>query len=193
MNRRGKRLALGVMAVGLAVVLVLAIAHWDTVRDHVEAWTFQLTRKTKTIEPGRGSGTRLEGEPGISCGMDGLSADPRVASSKEFLEFLATSANTPVVVAPGSRQSVIVWGIAEGSPRGSLHATADGPAQLLGILHEQAWRVLEQRFPRHAYVVIREDVVMHEDVPPWQGILLVPFSEERKPVETRLERALTSP
>ena len=51
MNRRGKRLALGVMAVGVAVVLVLAVAHWSTIRDHVEAWQFQLTTQTETIGP----------------------------------------------------------------------------------------------------------------------------------------------
>ena len=64
MNRRGKRLTLGVMAVGLAVVLVLAIAHWSTVRDHVEAWWFQLTKKTATIEPLPG----LQGMPLLFVG-----------------------------------------------------------------------------------------------------------------------------
>ena len=38
MNRRGKRLTLGVMVVGVAVVVGLAIAHWGAIRDHVEGW-----------------------------------------------------------------------------------------------------------------------------------------------------------
>ena len=52
MNRRGKRLTLGVMVVGIGVVLVLGIVHWDTIHDHGEAWHLQLTRETETFEPG---------------------------------------------------------------------------------------------------------------------------------------------
>ena len=83
MNRRGKRLALGVMAMGLAAVIVLAVANWGTVRDHVEAWRFQLTRETVTMDPGdvivrgheRRGGRLLELLGGILEGLDVQTGD----------------------------------------------------------------------------------------------------------------------
>jgi len=49
MNRR--RITIAAVALVAAVVAVLAVACWGTVRDHVQAWHFQLTRETKTIAP----------------------------------------------------------------------------------------------------------------------------------------------
>jgi hypothetical protein len=70
MKRRGKRLAFTVAATGGAVLLVLVVANWRTVRDHAEAWWFQLTRETETIEPGSVT-ARLEiefhGSEAYSC------------------------------------------------------------------------------------------------------------------------------
>ena len=51
MNRRGKRIAFTVAATGLAVVLVVGILYRHAIRDHLQAWHFQLTRETTTIEP----------------------------------------------------------------------------------------------------------------------------------------------
>jgi hypothetical protein len=107
MNRRGKRLTLGVMAVGLAVVIVLVIAHWGTVRDHVEAWHFQLTRETESMDPA------------------------------------PWDSGPPLVFAPAETVS---WP--------ALPAKAWHTADLAVTLGASGLRVLEQRFPRRAYVVI---------------------------------------
>jgi len=51
MKPRARRITIGAAAVAVVLVAVLAVAYWATVRDHVEAWHFQLTRKAKTITP----------------------------------------------------------------------------------------------------------------------------------------------
>ena len=51
MNRRGKRIAFTVAATGAVVLIVLVILYRDAVRDHVEAWQFQRSTETMTIEP----------------------------------------------------------------------------------------------------------------------------------------------
>jgi hypothetical protein len=52
---RGKRIAFTVAATGLAVVLVVGILCRRAVLDHIEAWHFQLTGESVTIEPGQSS------------------------------------------------------------------------------------------------------------------------------------------
>jgi hypothetical protein len=51
MKRRGWRVALTVATLGLVLVACLVAFNWTTVRDHAEAWWFQATRETRTIEP----------------------------------------------------------------------------------------------------------------------------------------------
>ena len=143
MNRRGKRLTPGGMAVGLVVVLVVAIANWGTVRDHVEAWYFQLTRETRTIEPN-------PEEP------------PLVSGWRNWFEPIANHLDIPIII------EAAVWeetaGVAEDAEveegpmsdakRALLEAKTTTAAQTrLQTLRERGFRILEQRFPCRAYVV----------------------------------------
>jgi hypothetical protein len=51
MKRRGWRVALTVATIEFVLVACLVAFNWDTVRDHAEAWWFQLATETRTIEP----------------------------------------------------------------------------------------------------------------------------------------------
>jgi hypothetical protein len=133
MNRRGKRLTVGVMVVGLAVVLVLAIAHWGTVRDHVEAWHFQLTRETRTIEP----------DPLEPTLVFKSNVDLTYPIELHLFRHVATFSQRPVIWAPEQNVNLV---------SGGLSYTGD----ITKLLEAHGWRVLEQRFPRKAYVVIRD-------------------------------------
>ena len=106
-------------AAGTWLAAVLVVVHRDTVRDHLEAWHFQLTRETETLEPG----------PLIRS--DRFVFDPR----EGFW--------SAVIFDPSSRDS----------RSDNLHSpyTAD---EVLHFFREGGWRVLEQRFPRRAYIVI---------------------------------------
>ena len=48
MKPRACRITVGAAALGAGVLAVLVVANWSAVRDHVEAWWFQLMRKTVT-------------------------------------------------------------------------------------------------------------------------------------------------
>jgi len=48
---RARGITIGAATLVALVVAVLVVANWGSVRDHVEAWHFQLTRKTISTEP----------------------------------------------------------------------------------------------------------------------------------------------
>jgi hypothetical protein len=52
MKKRARRIGIVAALTGIAVLAILVVTHWDTVRDHLEAWRFQLTRDTRTIRAG---------------------------------------------------------------------------------------------------------------------------------------------
>ena len=140
MNRRGKRLALAVAATGLGVLLVLVVYHWGPVRDHVEAWRFQSTRETLRIEPN----PIFKGRP-----VD-LGAEIRHSFEIEpvgILKLLANHSGSQVIYSRKRSEPGLV------APRdGDIGmATSDLATR---ILQANGWRVLEQFFPRRAYVVI---------------------------------------
>jgi hypothetical protein len=141
MNRRGKRIAFTVAATGLAVVLVLAIVHWGTVRDHVGAWRFQLTTETITMEP-RTEALALWASEREDPGKLGL-------EFWELCDMLAGYSNVPVVFASIEAKTIFLLG-----GRWTLAA-----ADSLQILKENRWRVLDQRLPQRAYVVIRDETL----------------------------------
>ena len=123
---RAVRATIGAAALAVVLVTVLAIANWVFVRDHVEAWHFQFTRDTKMIQP-------------LPEGM----TRERYRTQEDLLQFAADRLRCPVIVDPRELTSFHVgrWRVpAEGIPE-----TLDG----------EGWRVLEQRFPRRAYVLIR--------------------------------------
>ena len=140
MKRRGKRIAIGVMASGLAVLLVLAIAHWKTVRDHVEAWHFQLTRNTQTIMPDPRGSALLEQKSWRF-------------NLKSCLFVLATSSGFPVIVDAAVDTSSALQRAGVNPFTWALLAEDSARRGLL----ENGWHVLEQRFPRRAYLVIRDE------------------------------------
>ena len=146
MNRRGKRLTLGVMVVGIVVVLALAIAHWGTVRDHVEAWWFQLTCETETIDLSYGHKSLRE-----ETGLLQLLTD---TSGCAVIRERADSSTDRGVYADWS-----VW------------VRETRTEMCLRLLRENGYRVLEQRFPAKAYVVIRDQTAE----PVVIETLLVPF------------------
>jgi hypothetical protein len=166
MKRRGKRIAFTVAATGLAVLLVLVVAHWGTVRDHVEAWWFQLTRETETIEPGAVSVPTAEISGGIAPGLRG--APPAESFSiltrmelRELLGLLATHSGRPMTYDPADPPPEAWWLPHVGIVRkiAADYAPAFTRADPMGVLGDSGYRVLEQRFPRHAYVLIRDQGV----------------------------------
>ena len=141
-THRGKRLAIVLMASGLALLLGLAICYRDTVRDHVEAWHFQWTRETVTFSPNDKDG--IWG-PGLRFRKLSSSSNRRVIfESRELERHFISRVN---------RESL----------------TADG---MLDYLKDDGYCVIEQRFPRRAYVVIRDAESIPD--PPFFETLVIP-------------------
>ena len=129
MRPRARRVTIGAAALGAVLVAVLAIANWGTVRDHVQAWHFQLTRITKTIEPH----TRTTASQ---------------YSEENLLHVAANELRCPVIVDPKQLSPIHV----ELTPEALLIPGTGIPA----VLKKEGWRFLEQHFPRRAYVLIRD-------------------------------------
>jgi hypothetical protein len=149
--KRRARVTIGMAVLGAVVLIVLVVVHWGTVRDHVEAWRFQLTRTTETIEPDanlRGVEALIDystsGPPNGTSGVD---------SNGQWYEywpdaFLSAFANyhgCPVMFELGGPSD---WP--------SLESQSPVTAEMAGDFLRRIWacRIIEQRFPRKAYVVI---------------------------------------
>jgi hypothetical protein len=154
MNRRGRRLAFTMAATGGVVVLGVGILHWGAVRDHVEAWHFQLTRETETIEPEpamRGIPKVLEASPaGVSFyanALLSLEGHPWYQAS-DFVRILANHSGHYAIFATEENSTSQIL----------LGSKFDGVTANIArdILEANGWRIIEQRFPRRAYVVIRD-------------------------------------
>ena len=171
MKRRGKRIAFTVAAAGLAVVLVLGTIHRGAVRDHLEAWHFQLTRKTKTVTPGSAgrSFTSL-------CEKVGMG--PRsVVQDEVLLGVLAERSGRSVIWDPAGPTWAFVLGQGE-----ELRTAADATR----ILRAGAWRVLDQRFPRRAHIVLHDEpppgaagdpILVASEASPASRVLTLPTAE----------------
>jgi hypothetical protein len=136
--RRGKRIAFAAAIIGGEVVALLVVGHWATVLDHFEAWTFQLTRQTKMVQP-------LVTE---------RQSDIWLVQSRLPYLGLANFSGWPVIVDPGSLPD---YSHGEGE-----QVTTES---LLESLRNNGWRVIEQRFPRRAYVVIRAEAPEESEAP----------------------------
>jgi hypothetical protein len=159
MKRRARRttIEVAILAVlAVAPVAVLAFAHWDTVRDHVEAWHFQLTRETKTADPKLDRGPERLYRGGY-YGLEGLKAlpiderEPFYEAPTPWLCSLAEWSDNPVIynrAEVSSRKYYIVVSTTDEKTR--------RPSGILRIVRGNGWRVLKQRFPQRAYVVIRD-------------------------------------
>jgi hypothetical protein len=127
------------MATGLAVLVVLGIVHWEAVRDHVEAWHFQLKNQTVVIEP----------DPA----RRGLNVEYQYFHRLDCFFILARYRGLPVIL---DSRSISIFAGDRGKllVEGSVMA-ADSASELAGI----GWRMIDQRFPRRAIVVIRDKTV----------------------------------
>ena len=152
MKPRARRVALAAAVLGAVVVGVLVVTHWDTVRDHIEAWRFQLTRETETITP--------RSVPPWSRQFP-WSSHPDL-DARDIMYLLADCSSLPIVVDPVQVNTIFV------------NHSAD-LAIVLRELRGSGFRVLEQRFPRRAYVVIRDTAIVPAE--PTGEIFLVPFGD----------------
>jgi hypothetical protein len=147
MNRRARRATIGAAALGAALVAILVVVYRDCIRDHVGAWHFQLTRKTEMIQP------PLEG------GLHGESTDGPL-----LIRIAAEELHCPIIFDPADMPQI------EKVRADLLH----GEGRMLGLLEKSGWRVLEQRFPRRAYICMRShppgDERLNTDGLLWDGV-----------------------
>jgi len=137
MKPRARRVVLGAALLVSALVAALAVANWGTVRDHVEAWHFQLTRETETYEP-------FWLKP----------AHPKYAEELVFgpascFQVLSTLSNHRVII-DSINNKVGAELCTLKMRRGAMHASS----RILSSLRDNGWHVVEQRVPWKAYVVI---------------------------------------
>jgi hypothetical protein len=127
MKRRGWRVALTVATLGLALVAGLVALNWEAVRNQVEAWRFVVTRETEEILP-----------------------DPMFINTSDLgpvpaFTLLSSCTGRPVVCdrTKDNRPfySSTQWDKADKD-------------FILNALKNHGFRVIEQRFPRLAYLVV---------------------------------------
>jgi hypothetical protein len=132
MKRRARRAVVISIATAATLASILVFAYWDSVRDHVEAWHFQLTRKTATIDP-------------FSVKPSRVNEDGVFVFECPGLEVLAANAMRSIIVDPAEARDV---------PLRVVHRRL-GEDEVVRVLREEGYRVLEQRLPQRAYVAIR--------------------------------------
>jgi hypothetical protein len=165
---RRATLALGFL--GLVFAAVLLALHWDTVAAHYGAWRFQLGKNTVTIRPAKARGVSLTGQ---AFGMDSTRFE-----LEDVLALLSDQSGYPVIYDPAdgpvdARDSRLPTGKTwwPGAPQGgdqwsptsfTVLCTAE---MALSMLAKNGWKVIDQRFPRRAYILIRDqqDPAARED------------------------------
>jgi hypothetical protein len=136
MKRRGWRVALTVATLGLALVAGLVAFNWAIVRDHAEAWWFVATRETKTIEPNSPNpGPFAEQLFHVAAGVSGCQV---IFAPKETGGWVRVESADPRVKRGGY----------------SFTGNFSIKGSIWELLEAEGYRVLEQRFPRRAYVVV---------------------------------------
>jgi hypothetical protein len=141
-----------IAATFLVAAVVAALAAWrsSAVRNHVEGWRFQLTQTTETITPDP-AWKDLPLDEGGQLRWSRLGRPARREDvSRVFLRIMASASGRPVVLATADcgalgREIIMPTRLEE-----------IGTAMMTAELETMGWRVLEQRFPRSAYVVIRD-------------------------------------
>jgi hypothetical protein len=132
--RRGLRVALSAGALGLAAVAGTVVCNWSVVRDHLEAWRFRSREDTEMIAPDPAFIARAKYPGGHGYLVHG---------TKDLLSMLAASSGRPVLVDRAGLTPRFLLGLKD--------ATAE---RALDTLASAGYRILEQRFPRAAYVVV---------------------------------------
>ena len=144
MKPRARRVTIGAAALVAVLLAVLAVANWSTVRDHVEAWHFQLARDTRTIEP-------------LAEGASGT-----YNPEERLLHIAANRMSASVIFVPPP-QHPFARRACDLPLQDLLPRTRWLPKQAIKpLLEKEGYRILKQRFPRRAYVVIR-DADAHPD------------------------------
>jgi hypothetical protein len=157
-----RRATLGLGFLGLVFAAVLLTLHWDTVAAHYGGWRFQLAKNTVTIRPGKVRRVSLTGQ---AIGMGATRFE-----LEDVLALLSDQSGYPVIYDPAdgpvdARDSRLPSGKTwwSGAPQGGDHwsphsftvlCTAE---MVLSMLAKNGRRVIDQRFPRRAYIVIRDE------------------------------------
>jgi hypothetical protein len=141
MRARARRAIIVAASFVAVLVTVLVVSNWGTFRDHLEAWKFQLTRTTRTIHPLQTRATLMTSR------LDPVTGQPVPAGTYRMEEHLyhlfANETGCPVVFDPERvPRSVAAW------------AVRDGSSTIRETLEESGCCIIEQHFPRRAYVVI---------------------------------------
>jgi hypothetical protein len=150
MKPRARRIALLTVAAGCLVLAGLVAFNWDAVRDHAEAWWFQVTRETKAMTPGPFPQESARARSFVSG--DGLV----MAALQDLAD---RSARTVIFDAAAAKQVGLyafklqhdASTLEEIDVSVSLQAKdADDPARRLRAV---GWTILDLRFPHRAFVV----------------------------------------
>jgi hypothetical protein len=150
MNRRGKRFAFTVAAMGLVVLLGLGFLYRAAIRDHLEGWHFQLTRETETIP--RETILKESDSPLILASRRGPSGSKLGIDDRVLFLMLGMCSDHPVICDPTEGS-----GSHFGSRFEPRELTVRSDADVIRYLKENGWRVIVQRFPWRAYVVMRDN------------------------------------
>ena|SRR5688572_7738704 len=135
---RARRVLIAVTALMATISAVLMAANWTTVRDHVHAWHLQLTREIKMIEP-------VPGLQGMPLRFVGDTPADTWENLPVFLQRVANCTARPVIFA-----------IEDDSP--AVRVIMRGAMTMYsGALDVYGLRIVEQRFPGRAYVVVRDN------------------------------------
>ena len=146
MKPRARRVTFAAAVLGAAIVAVLMVLNWATVRDHAEAWWIQLTRETETILPNQS----LKEVRSIPFGLSTI--DTPDLSFASFV-LLAKYSGVDVVFTSdwNKLERVTVVDLPDWNIDLPTETTTRITDRIRSALEKDGWRVLEQRFPRRAY------------------------------------------
>ena len=140
-TRRGARSAFATGAAGCVVLGGLMAGQWRVVKQHLAAWDFVLSTETLALEP------RHVDPANRILGTTGLFPVERAC------QHLADQSDFTVVLDARDRRRV------------QLDANPLTAAAVMEALCENGYRIIEQRFPRAAYVVIHRPLSPGEQPP----------------------------
>ena len=128
------------------------------VLQHVEAWRFQLGRRTETIDPPPPGRTATISSPltmreradayrqGPSVVTGGAVDTHKQRTFEHFIRIAAHELRSPVIFDP-----------AEVPPFLASARMLRPVCNIRGLLARNGYRVIEQRIPRRAYVILRDE------------------------------------
>ena len=124
MKPRPRPVTLVAAVLGVGVVGVLVALNWATVIEHTQAWYFLMTTRTRTAYPG-------SDDDGTSSG------------NEQVFQVLARCLG-----------DAVTYDSAKSVRRYVIDETIDWRGDRATLFRLLGWRVLEQRFPRRAYIVV---------------------------------------